>query len=268
MIETSFPTTSETTMNNKTDVVEMLQGVGIRLGKETLRAMLGDMHKRKLSPTQVCEVLVDAEAKERARRNLERRSRVATIGTMKLLDKFEWDWPKSINRDLVDRLMSLEFIDAKENVLLRGPSGLGKTTLAQNLGHLALIRGRRVRFSTIADALTDVAKHEGLLAKERRMKRYTTPDLLILDELGYVPHDARSADILFHIVSHRHERASTIVTTNLAYKKWGDVFDGATSIHATVDRFAQHCHVVDIDGESYRQKPEALGAEAPARRRR
>ena len=125
---------------------------------------------------------------------------------------------------------------------------------AQNLGHLALQRGKRVRFSTIAAALTDVAKHDGLIAKERRMKRYTQPDLLILDELGYVPHDARSADILFHIVSQRHERASTIITTNLAYKKWGEVFDGATSIHATVDRFAQHCHVVDIEGESYRQK--------------
>lgn len=241
-------------MTDKIDVTDLLKSVGIRLSKEALRALFEDMHKRKLSPTQVCELLVDAEAKERARRNLERRSRFATLGQMKPLDRFEWDWPKSIDRDLVKRLTALDFVDDKQNVLLRGPSGLGKTTLAQNIGYLALQRGKRVRFSTIAAVLTDVAKHDGLIAKERRMKRYTSPDLLILDELGYVPHDARSADTLFHIVSRRHERASTIITTNLAYKKWGEVFDGAASIHATVDRFAQHCQVVDIDGDSYRQK--------------
>jgi DNA replication protein DnaC len=253
-------------MTPNVDVTDLLRSVGIRLGKETLRALLDDMHKRKLGPTQVCELLVDAEARERARRNLERRSRFATLGAMKSLDRFEWDWPATIDRPLVERLATLDFVDDKHNVLLRGPSGLGKTTLAQNLGHLALQKGKRVRFSTIAAALTDVTKHDGLLAKERRMKRYTRPDLLILDELGYVPHDARSADILFHIVSQRHERASTIITTNLAYKKWGEVFDGATSIHATVDRFAQHCHVVDVDGESYRQKK--TDAPAAARRRR
>jgi DNA replication protein DnaC len=256
-------------MTQKTDITELLHSIGIRLGKDALRAIVDDMHKRKLSPTQVFELLVEAETKERARRNLERRSRFATLGSMKSIDRFEWDWPKTIDRDLVERLAALDFVDAKQNVLLRGPSGLGKTTLAQNLGQLALQKGKRVRFSTIAAALTDVAKHDGLLAKERRMKRYTQPDLLILDELGYVPHDARSGDILFHIVSQRHERASTIITTNLAYKKWGEVFEGATSIHATVDRFAQHCHVVDIDGESYRQKkPDPPPAKPAARRPR
>jgi DNA replication protein DnaC len=261
--------TSEDTMTAKTDIVDLLHSVGIRLNKETLRALFADMHKRKLSPTQACELLVDAEAKERARRNLERRSRVATLGAMKALDKFQWDWPTLINRDLVERLTTLDFVSTRHNVLLRGPSGLGKTTIAQNLGHLALQQGFSVRFTTIAAALTDVAKHDGLLAKERRMKRYTRPDLLILDELGYVPHDARSGDVLFHIISQRHERAATIITTNLAYKKWGEVFDGATSIHATVDRFAQHCHVVDIDGESFRGKPdEPTPVVTPPRRRR
>jgi DNA replication protein DnaC len=256
-------------MTQKTDITDLLHSIGIRLGREPLRAIVDDMHKRKLSPTQVFELLVDAETKERARRNLERRSRYAALGTMKSIDRFEWDWPTTIDRDLIDRLLALDFVDTRHNVLLRGPSGLGKTTLAQNLGLLALQKGKRVRFSTIAAALTDVTKHDGLIAKERRMKRYTQPDLLILDELGYVPHDARSADILFNIVSQRHERASTIITTNLAYKKWGEVFDGASSIHATVDRFAQHCHVVDIEGESYRQKkpdPPPPG-KAAARRR-
>lgn len=158
-------------MTQKTDVAELLHSIGIRLGKDALRAIVEDMHKRRLSPTQVFELLVDAETKERARRNLERRSRFATLGTMKAIDRFEWDWPKAIDRDLIDRLMTLDFVDEKHNVLFRGPSGLGKTTLAQNLGLLALQKGKSVRFSTIAGALTDVARHDGLIAKERRMPR-------------------------------------------------------------------------------------------------
>lgn len=88
------------------------------------------------------------------------------------------------------------------------------------------------------------------------MKRYTTPDILFLDELGYLPCDARSGDLLYSIVSRRHERASTIITTNLAFKQWGSVFPGAACVGALVDRFTQHCHVLDIDGESWRQRPE------------
>ena len=245
------------------DVIELLKSIGFRLGKENLRALFDEMHKKKLSPTQVCEHIVDAEIKERARRNLDRRARDAALGSMSTMDTFDWAWPKSVDKDLVDKLLTLDFIDAPQNVLLRGPSGLGKTTIAKNLGRQALQKGLCVRFSTIASMLTDIGKQDGFLAMERRMRRYTQPHLLILDELGYVPHGARGADHLFNIISQRHERAATIITTNLAYKKWGDAFDCAASINAAVDRFAQHCHVVDIDGDSYRQRK----TESPPRRR-
>lgn len=242
-------------MNQPIDIAELLKSIGIRLSKEVLRALLDDMHKRKASPAQVCELLVAAEARERARRNLDRRARSAALGTMASIDTFDWKWPTNIDKDLIDKLLTLSFVDDGYNILLRGPSGLGKTTIAKNLGHLALQAGRHVRFSTIAAMLTDIGKQDGFLAMERRMKRYTQPHLLILDELGYVPHGARGADHLFNIISQRHEpRAATIITTNLAYKKWGEVFDGAASINAAVDRFAQHCLIIDIDGESYRQR--------------
>ncbi len=241
-------------MTPPVDVAELLKSIGFRLSKETLRALLDEMHKKKISPTQVCEQIVAAETRERARRNLDRRARFAALGSISSIDTFDWAWPKAIDKDLVDKLLTLAFVDDNENVLLRGPSGLGKTTIAKNLGHLALQKGLRVRFTTIAAMLTDIGKQDGFLAMERRMRRYTQPQLLILDELGYVPHGARGADHLFNIISQRHEHAATVITTNLAYKKWGDVFDGAASINAAVDRFAQHCHVVDIDGDSYRQR--------------
>jgi DNA replication protein DnaC len=139
------------------------------------------------------------------------------------------------------------------NVLFRGSSGVGKTTLVQNLGQRALEKGLSVRFSTVNEALADLLKQESIPAVERRMRRYTLPDILCLDELGYLPCDARSGDLLYSIISRRHEKASTVITTNLAFRSWGSVFPGAACVAALVDRFTQHCHVIDIDGESWRQ---------------
>ncbi len=141
-----------------------------------------------------------------------------------------------------------------ENVLLRGQSGVGKTMLAKNLGHAALLAGKTVRFTTLAGALADLLQQESLPAFERRLKRYTRPSLLILDELGYLPCDSRAADILYNIISRRHEQRSTVISTNLAFKQWGTVFPGAACVVALVDRFAQHCHKVDIDADSWRDR--------------
>jgi len=126
--------------------------------------------------------------------------------------------------------------------------------IAQNLGHAALAAGYTVRFSSLAAALADLLNQESMPAFERRLRRYLRPDLLILDELGYLPCDSRAADILYAIINRRHERRSTIITTNLAFKQWGTVFPGAACVVALVDRFAQHCHRVEIIGPSWRDK--------------
>ncbi len=141
-----------------------------------------------------------------------------------------------------------------QNVLFRGQSGVGKTMLAQNLALRAIEQGHTVRFTTFAAALLDLLKQESLPTVERRLRRYTTPDLLVLEEIGYLPCDARSAALFYNIISRRHEKRSTVVTTNLAFKQWNTVFSGATCVVALVDRFAQHCHVFDIDADSWRQK--------------
>lgn len=245
------------------DLPDALRSLGFRAPRETLSALLTHATKSRLSPVEVGEQLVALERREREARNLARRTRSATLGAAQALDAFDWSHPRQIDRPLYESLVGLDFIAARQNVLFRGPSGVGKTTLAQNLGYLALARGLSVRFTTLAAAQADLIRQESVPALERRLRRYTAPDILVIDEIGYLPCDNRSADLLYNVIGRRHEKRSTIVTTNLAFKQWGTIFPGAACVVAMVDRFAQHCHVMDIDADSWRQK-HALGAAASA----
>lgn len=242
-------------MTTVNDPAEALLALGLRADKEALRALLTHATKSQWSPAQLCLELAVLEKRERDARNLAARTKSATLGPVKPLDRFDWTHPRALDRDLYDDLhATLGFIERGENILLRGQAGVGKTTLAKHLGLAALARGHSVRFTTLAGALADLLRCEALPAIERRLRRYTAPELLILDELGYVPCDASAADLLFRIISQRHEHRAVVITTNLAYKQWGTVFGDAPCLGALVDRFAQHCHVLDIDADSWRDK--------------
>jgi DNA replication protein DnaC len=236
------------------DLIERLRRLGLRVGRDALAAFLAHVHKSRLGPTETLEQLADLEERARVAVNLARRTRFACLGSFKTLDRFDWTHPEKIERPLIESLIELQFVDRGENVLLKGGSGLGKTMIALNLAQAALAAGFTVRFSTLAAALADLIGQESMPAFERRLRRYITPDLLLLDELGYLPCDTRAADILYNIISRRHEQRSTIITTNLAFKQWGNTFPGAACVVALVDRFAQHCHRVEIVGESWRDK--------------
>lgn len=234
------------------DLGERLRRIGFRARRDALDAFLVHAHKGRIGPTETIEQLIDLEERARAAVNLARRTRFASLGSFKTIDRFDWSHPEKIERPLVERLLGLDFVEQGENVLLKGGSGLGKTMIALNLAQAALAAGFTVRFATLAAALADLLSQESMPAFERRLRRYTRPDVLILDELGYLPCDTRAADILYNIVSRRHEQRSTVITTNLAFKQWGNTFPGAACVVALVDRFAQHCHRVEIIGESYR----------------
>ena len=236
------------------DLPAALKSLGIRADAEALSAFFTHATKSRLSPVETVEQLVALERKEREIKNLAQRTRLAALGRFKPLDRFDWAWPRKIDRALYERLLDGAFIREPANVLLRGPSGVGKTTLAQNLGHAALQVGHRVRFTTLAQALADLGRQDSLAAFERRLSIYTKPALLLIDELGYLPADARGGDILYNIISRRHQERPTVITTNLAFKQWGAIFPGAACVAALVDRFTESCHVLDIEADSWRQK--------------
>ena len=237
------------------DVFEQLKGLGLCASKSQLEALLTHATKSRLSPVQVVEQLVDIERRERDARNLASRTKKAAVGTYKTMDRFDWNHPRKIDRARCEeQVFSLAFMQTRSNVLFRGAAGLGKTMMAQHTATAALTAGMTVCFCNVSGALADLLRQESLPAVERRMKRYTNVDLLVCDELGYVPCDARAADLLFQIISRRHEKASTVIASNLGFQEWGPMFHGAASLVPLIDRFSEHLVTVDIEGESFRQK--------------
>ena len=200
------------------------------------------------------EGLVGFEEEQRHHRSLERRIRAARIGRFKPMADFDWSWPKKIDRDVIDDLFSLEFIKEQSNVVLVGPSGLGKSTIAQNLAHQAVLKGYTARFITASELLSDLSSQDSPTALQRRLRRYSHPALLAIDEIGYLSYNNRHADLLFEIINRRHQRTSTIVTTNKGFSEWHEIFPNSSCVVALIDRLVHTAEITEIDGESYRLK--------------
>ncbi|MDX1439889.1 MAG: IS21-like element helper ATPase IstB [Rubricoccaceae bacterium] len=199
--------------------------------------------------------LIDGEAALRADRATLRRIKNARFPVIKTLESFRFDWPKKINRLQVQDLFRLQFIEDKANVVFLGLVGLGKSHLASALGYAACQRGCNVLFTNAIDVINTLsaAQQKGTLKTE--LRKYLTPVLLILDEVGYLPIDQHGSDLLFQVISQRYERGSIVLTTNKAFKQWPSIFNGDSTITAAVlDRLLHHAHTVVIEGTSYRMK--------------
>jgi DNA replication protein DnaC len=202
----------------------------------------------------LAEVLA-IEERERQRRSLERRLRNAHIGLFKPMADFDWSWPKQIDREAIDELFSLSFLQTGHNSVLVGPNGVGKTMILKNVAHQALVRGHTVRFATASDMLADLAAKDSSSALARRLRRYTTVQLLCVDEVGYLSYDSRYADLLFEVVTRRYEAHKPILlSTNKAFSEWGEVFPHAACVVTLVDRLVHRAEVIEIEADSYRLK--------------
>lgn len=212
--------------------------------------------------------LLEVEEAERKRRSLERRLRTARIGRFKPIADFDWQWPKQIDRELIEELLTLAFLGEGGHAVIVGPNGVGKTTIAQNIAHQALLRGHTVRFTTASQMLNELAAQDGPAALARRLRPYVHPTLLCCDEVGYLTYDNRHADLLFEVVSRRcAEQKSMVVTTNRPFGEWNQVFPSASCVVALVDRLVHRAQVAPIHGDSYRLK-EAKEREAQRAKKR
>ncbi len=198
--------------------------------------------------------LVQWEEDERSRRSLERRLRSAQIGRFRHLSDFDWKWPTRCDRALIEELMTMEFVKTATNVVLVGPNGVGKSTLARNLAHQALVLGMTALFTSAGQLLGDLAALDSDSALHRRLSHYALPDLLVIDEIGYLSYSNRHADLLFELINRRYERKSTIVTTNKAFAEWPIMFPNAACVVSLIDRLLHNAEVIAIEGESWRLK--------------
>jgi DNA replication protein DnaC len=251
-IPTSVTAEAATTLS----LAEVLRALGLHHAASLLDTATGKAISRNDSPTS----LLDHLMREELRVQLEKRAQTAlkrsAIFPLATLDSFDFDYPKTIDRDLVMRATTLDFIRDKANCVFVGPSGVGKTHLANAIGQLACLRGYRVRFTTAADLLNDLVAAQARNGLHRRLAFWSAPDLLLVDELGYLSFDARGADLLYQIFNRRYQRASTIVTTNLPFKEWGKLFHNAAAASAIADRLVHKGLLIRITGKSRRSDQE------------
>jgi DNA replication protein DnaC len=229
-----------------------LRRLGLTRVADDLNDLLARATKDRWTAVALLETLATRELDDRARRSLERRLKRARLGRFKPLADFDWAWPKDVDRPLVERLFSLAFLPDAENVVLVGAQGLGKTMLAKNLVHQAILQGHSALFTTAADLLLDLNSQETARGLDRRLRHYVRPSLLCIDEIGYLAYDAHAADLLFQIVTRRYEQKSVVLTTNLAFRDWHTIFPNASCAVGLVDRLTHHAAIVKLTGASYR----------------
>jgi len=223
--------------------------------RDNFEPLVAQALRDKPGPAEFLQRLLEGEIHQRSDRATQRRIAEARFPVLKTLEGFDWTWPKGLHRPLVEDLFRLRFIPDKRNVILLGGCGLGKTHLATALGYQACLKGQRVLFATAVEIVNHLLAAQTDHRLKTEMKRYLRPELLILDELGYIPLDKHGADLLFQVVSQRYEQGSIVLTTNKAFSEWPSIFhNDATVTSAILDRLLHHADALVLTGSSYRMK--------------
>jgi len=232
----------------------ILSELGLDTASELLEAKIEDaIHKNATYLTFINELL-EAEIQEKRRRSEETRIKLSGLPHRKTLEEFDFSFQPSIDTKQIRELSTLTFAARAENVIFLGPPGVGKTHLAAGLAMKAIRSGMTVYFTTLAHLISDLQKAAHQDKLERRWHVYTRPDILIIDEVGYMRLDRASAELLFRVVCARYENGSIILTSNKSFRDWGELMNDTVIATAILDRLLHHSHIINIRGDSYRLK--------------
>jgi len=239
----------------ETRLHEQLSAMRMLSVQEHYAALAGEAAQKQWTHVDYLARLIDGEAHRRQELAIQRRIAAARFPCIKTLDQFDWNWPKKINRTQVQNLFRLAFVPDKGNVVFMGGVGLGKSHLACALGYAACLAGHSVLFTTAVDIINTLTAAQAAHRLKAELKRLLSPEILCIDEVGYLPIDKTGADLLFQVISQRYERGSIVLTTNQSYKHWARIFNNdGTLTSAVLDRLLHHAETSIIECNSYRMK--------------
>jgi DNA replication protein DnaC len=233
---------------------ELLRELGLQTAAELLDARLEDATHREMTYLSFLSGLAEVERQERRRRSEETRLKLSHLPFRKTIEEFDFSFQPSIDTRQMKELSTMAFAARKENVIFLGPPGVGKTHLAVGLAMQGIRAGLTVYFVTLPQFIMDLRKYKSSDRLDKRWAIYTRPDILILDEVGYMQLDRESAELLFRLVCSRYEKGSIVLTSNKYFSAWGELLNDTVIATATLDRLLHHAHVVNIRGDTYRLK--------------
>ena len=237
---------------DKANLQELLRYLGLMKTADSCSDLLSQAQKNNWSHEQFLEAVVNQEAALKRERSIAHRLAQSRFPVVKTIDAFNFDFPTAIARGKVLAALSLDFVTRQEGFIFMGPPGTGKTHLSLAIGHAACLKGVRTLFTTAVDMINLLSASLADHTLHKALRTYTTPRLLIIDEVGYLPFDRRGSDLFFQVISARYERGSIVLSTNRPFKDWDKIFYDTTAASAIIDRLTHHSELIKIEGGSYR----------------